>query len=114
MGVGLALFTIGSWGRRISIGIDVQRSEGELRSRGTVLCVLGDTRQSSSLIEGIMNRTQDLVGENNLKDAECYLVLATEIWIESLEKKGLNLLGDVFAKRDIGEMIAGKNYVSPM
>jgi hypothetical protein len=54
------------------------------------------------------------VGENNLKDAECYLVLATEIWIESLEKKGLNLLGDVFAKRDIGEMIAGKNYVSPM
>jgi hypothetical protein len=114
MGVGVALFAIGGWGRRISIGFDLQRSQDELRSRGTVLCLVGDARQSSSLIEGIMNRTQGFVGENSLKDAECYLILATEIWIESLAKKGLNLLGEVFAKRDVGEMIAGKNYVSPM
>ncbi len=114
MGVGLALFTIGCWGRRISIGFDIEKSEEELRSRGTVLCLLGDTRQSSSLIEGIMSSTQASVGKNYLKDAECYLVLATEIWIESLAKKGLNLLGDVLTDRDVGEMIAGKNYVSPM
>ena len=114
MGVGLALFAIGGWGRRINIGFDLQRSEGELRSRGTVLCLLGDARQSSSLIEGIMNRAQGFAGENSLKDAECYLVLATEIWTESLAKKGLSLLGEVFVKRDVGELIAGKNYVSPM
>lgn len=114
MGVGIALFAMGGWGRRISIGFDLQRAEAELRSRGTVLCLIGDTRQSSSLIEVIINRAQGLVNENSLKDAECYLVLATEVWIESLAKKGLNLLGDVFEKRDVGEMIAGKNYVSPM
>jgi len=114
MGVGLALFAMGSWGRRISIGFDLKRSEDELRVRGTVLCLLGDARQSSAFIEGLMNRSQGLAGENPLKDAECYLILATEIWSESLAKKGLNLLGEIFAERDVGEMIAGKNYVSPM
>jgi hypothetical protein len=114
MGVGLALFAMGGWGRRINIGFDLERSEDELRSRGTVLCLLGDTRQSSSLIEGTMNRAQGFAGENSLKDAECYLVFATEIWVESLAKKGLNLLGEVLSKRDVGEMVASKNYVSPM
>jgi len=114
MGVGIALFTIGSWGQRISIGFDIKKSEGELRSRGTVLCLLGDARQSSSFIEGIIHRAQGFVGENSLKEAECYLVLATEIWSESLARKGLNLLGEILAERDVGEMIAGKNYVSPM
>jgi hypothetical protein len=114
MGMGVALFAMGSWGRRISIGFDIKKSEDELRSRGTVLCLLGDARQSSSFIEGIMNKVQGFAGENSLKEAECYLVLATEIWIESLAKKGLNLLGEIFAERDVGEMIAGKNYVSPM
>jgi hypothetical protein len=114
MGIGVVLFAMGSWGQRISIGFDIKKSEGELRSRGTVLCLLGDTRQSSSFIEGIMNKVQGLKGENSLKEAECYLVLATEIWSESLAKKGLNLLGEIFAERDVGEMIAGKNYVSPM
>lgn len=113
MGIGIALFAMGSRGRRINIGFDIKKSEEALNSRGTVLCLLGDTRQSSSFIEGIMNRTQSFPSEN-LKEAECYLILATEIWTESLAKKGLNLLGELFAERDVGEMIAGKNYVSPM
>lgn len=107
--IGLILFMAGSLRGRINISFDLGASQETLRSRGTLLCLLTDTRQSSSFIEAIVNETQPLDDENSLKVAECYLIFATEIWRESLAKKGLDLIGEMFTKRNIGEMIARKN-----
>jgi hypothetical protein len=98
--LGIFLFIAGSWGGRINIGLDPANSQETLKSRGTVLCILSDTRQSSSFIEVLINKTQDPAAGNDLKASESNLVFATEIWSESLAKKGLNLLGEVFANRD--------------
>ena len=106
--IGLLLFVAGSLRGRLNIGFDPRSSQELLRSRGTVICLLDDLGQSSSLIEAIFNWTQPLDDENSLKAAECYLIFATEIWRESLAKKGLNI-GDAFAKRIKGEIIAGQD-----
>jgi hypothetical protein len=98
--LGIFLFVAGSWGGRINLGFDLAHSQETLKSRGTVLCILSDTKQSSSFIEVLINKTQDPMAGNDLKASECNLVFATEIWGESLAKKGLNLLGEVFANRD--------------
>jgi hypothetical protein len=107
--VGAAFFIAGGLKGRINIAFDLEKSRQALRSRGTVLCMLDDTQQSSSFIEVIISATQALTDENSLKASECYLLFATEIWRESLAKKGLHPLGDVFAKRSSGEMVAGKD-----
>ncbi|MBM5805332.1 MAG: hypothetical protein FJZ49_04630 [Candidatus Verstraetearchaeota archaeon] len=112
--IGLSLFLAGSWRGRISIAFNLKESWEVLGSRGTALCILSDTKQSSSLIEGLVNQSQTLAGENSLKATECYLVFATEIWRESLTKKGLNLLGEMFANVNLGDLFAGKNHVPSM
>ena len=112
--IGLSLFLVGSWRGRISIAFNLKESTEVLGSRGTALCILSDSRQSSSLIEGLVNQSQALASENNLKATECYLVFATEIWRESLAKKGLNLLGDIFANVNLGDLFASKNNLPPM
>jgi hypothetical protein len=112
--IGLSLFLAGSWRGRISIAFNLKESIEVLGSRGTALCILSDAKQSSSLIEGLVNQSQTLAGENHLKATECYLVFATEIWRESLAKKGLNLLGDVFANVNLGDLFASKNNLPPM
>lgn len=112
--LGISLFVVGSWGSRIYIGFNVANSQETLHSRGTVLCILSDARQSSSFIEVLINKTQDPMAGNDLKASECNLIFATEIWAESLAKKGLNLLGEVFTNRVTSDIIARKNYVSPM
>ncbi|MGA2573470.1 MAG: hypothetical protein ABSF36_04605 [Candidatus Methanomethylicaceae archaeon] len=104
--LGIFLFVVGSWGGRINIGFDIANSKETLQSRGTVFCVLSDTRQSSSFIEVLINKTQDPAAGNDLKASECNLVFASEIWGESLAKKGLNLLGEVFTNRNKGDVIA--------
>jgi hypothetical protein len=112
--LGIFLFVVGSWGRRINIGFNLANSQDTLQSRGTVLCILSDTQQSTSFIEVLINQTQDPMAENDLKASECNLVFATEIWGESLAKKGLDLFGEVFTNRVTGDIVARKNYVSSM
>jgi hypothetical protein len=104
--LGIFLFVVGSWGGRINIGFNIANSKETLHSRGTVFCILSDTQQSSSFIEVLINKTQDPAAGNDLKASECNLVFATEIWGESLAKKGLNLLGEVFTNRNTGDVIA--------
>lgn len=105
--VGLSLFIAGSLRGRLNIGFNISSSTETLRSRGTVLCLLTDAKQSSSFIEVIVNEASFAGDENSLKAEECYLVFATEIWRESLTKKGLNILGEVFSKRKEGNI---ENY----
>ena len=112
--IGLSLFLAGSWRGRISIAFNLEESYEVLRSRGTVLCILSDAKQASSLIEGLVNQSQTLAGENSLKATESYLIFAHEIWRESLTKKGLSLVGDVFTKRSVGELFAREDHVPPM
>lgn len=110
--IGLSLFLAGSWKGRIGIAFNLEESIKVLSSRGTALCILSDSKQSSSLLEGLVDQSQVLAGENNLKATECYLVFATEIWRESLAKKGLNLLGDMFTNMNLGDLFASKNNLS--
>jgi hypothetical protein len=112
--VGTVFFIAGGLRGRINIAFDIEKSREVVRCRGTVLCLLDDTQQSSSLIEVIINATQVLTDENSLKASECYLIFATEIWRESLTKKGLHPLGDVFAKRNSGEIVACKDNLPSM
>jgi len=97
--IGLSLFLAGSLRGRLNIGFNISSSAETLRSRGTILCLLTDVKQSSSFIEVIVNGVPCFGDETSLKAAECYLIFATEIWRESLTQKGLNILGEVFAKR---------------
>ena len=114
MFAGLALFLAGSWRGRMSIAFDLNASQDVLRSSGTVLCVLSDAKQSSAYIEELVSNSQTFASENSLIVTECYLVFASEIWLESLAKKGLNLLGELFAYRNLGDLIASKNSMSSM
>jgi len=112
--LGLALFLAGCWRGRMSIAFDLNASRETLRSRGTVLCRLSDTKQSSAYIEQLVSNSQAFESENSLKVTECYLVFASEIWFESLAKKGFDLLGELFTHRGIGDMIASKNSMPSM
>ncbi len=103
---GVALFLIGSWRGRISLGFEVEASQETLRSRRTVICYLSDVKQASAYIEVIVDRSQRMIGENSLKATECYLIFASEIWFESLAKKGLNLIGEVLPYKDLGDLVA--------
>ena len=98
--IGIALFIAGSFRGRINISFDLRDSQETLRTRGTLLCLLSDTKQSSSYIEAIINSSQSFDDENSLKVAECYLMFATDIWRESLAKKGLDLIGEMIPKRN--------------
>ncbi len=111
---GMALFTAGSWRGRISLGFEVDESRETLRSRRTVICYLSDVKQASAYIEVIMDRSQRMIGENSLKATECYLIFASEIWFESLGKKGLNLIGEMFPYKDVGDLVARQTSVSSM
>ena len=112
--LGVLLFVLGSWGGRIDIGLNLAKAQETLASRGTVLCILSDTKQSSSFIEALMVKTQDQSSENHLNVSECNLVFATEIWGESLAKKGINLLGEVSASRKKGDLSASKDNLPPV
>lgn len=110
---GALLFLVGGWRGRIDIAINFEASQQVLRSRGTVLCILSDSQQASSFLEELVGYCQRSFDKNTLKDTECYLVLASEIWRESLGRKGLTLL-DSFGKRSLGDMLAGENSMPSM
>jgi hypothetical protein len=109
--IGLSMFLAGSWRGRMSLAFDLNVSQNVLSSTGTVICNLSDAKQSSAYIEGLMSNSQTFSGENSLNVTECYLIFASEIWIESLEKKGLNLLGELLTNQKLGELIASKNHL---
>ena len=109
--IGLSMFLAGSWRGRMSLAFDLNASQQVLSSSGSVICNLSDVRQSSAYIEGLLSNSQAFSGENSLNVTECHLVFASEIWIESLEKKGLNLLGELLTNQKLGELIASKNHM---
>ncbi len=99
----------------MSIAFDLNASQNVLRSRGTILCITSDKGQCSAYIEELLNQSQMLVSENSLKVTECYLIFATEIWFESLAKKGLNLLGELADRSSkLGDLFARENSVQSM
>jgi hypothetical protein len=111
---GVALFVAGSWRGRISLAFNVAESKEVLRSRRTVICYLSDVKQASAYIEVIMDRSQMMIGENSLKATESYLVFASEIWFESMAKKGLNLIGEVLPYKNVGDLVARQAGMSSM
>lgn len=109
--IGIVMFLAGCWRGRMSLAFDLSASQKILRSNNTVICDLSDVKQSSAYIEGLVTNSQTFSGGNSLIVSECYLIFASEIWFESLAKKGLNLLGELISNRKIGELIASKNYM---
>ncbi|MCQ5376907.1 MAG: hypothetical protein NO516_02530 [Candidatus Methanomethylicia archaeon] len=111
---GTLLFLIGSWKGRIVLAHDYRQLIGALASSGTVLCKLSDEMQSSGYIEALLEISQRLAAENDLKATECYVILASEIWIESLSRRGLNLLGGLTKGRTVGDILAGQANMPSM
>lgn len=111
---GAVLFLAGNWKGRISLGFNIEESHALLRSRRTVICYLSDVRQASAYIEAIMDQSQREIGENYLKATEPYLILASEIWFESLAKKGFDLIGELNPYKDVGDIIARQTGMPSM
>jgi hypothetical protein len=111
---GAALFLAGNWKGRISLGFNIEESRAVLRSRRTVICRLSDVHQASAYIEAIMEQSQREIGENYLKATEPYLILASEIWFESLAKKGFDLIGEMNPYKNVGDIIARQTSMSSM
>ncbi|MBC7120458.1 MAG: hypothetical protein H5T33_02575 [Candidatus Methanosuratus sp.] len=112
--VGLALFLVGAWNGGIVIAFDLEKSWGLLRSKGTVLCFLDDSMQSSAYIEGVLNASQEVGMENGLKASEKYLRFAAEIWIESMARKGLIKIERALENGSLGDIIANTSLMSSM
>ncbi len=98
--VGLLLFLIGGFGKRMKLTFDEKLSRENVMSRGTVLCLVSDTKQSSSIIELLVSSASEW-DEDRLRKAEPFLVFAHEIWRESLMKKGVHLIGQLSSPKDL-------------
>ncbi|MEM3486439.1 MAG: hypothetical protein QXU33_04655 [Candidatus Methanomethyliaceae archaeon] len=102
--IGTLMFVVGGFGRRISLTFDIATSRENVLSRGTVLCILSDTKQSSSIIELLIFSISQW-DENDLTEAEPFLIFAHEIWRESLMRKGLSIIEQVPLPKDLTSKI---------
>ncbi|MEM4644399.1 MAG: hypothetical protein QW748_03360 [Candidatus Methanomethylicaceae archaeon] len=102
--IGTLMFMVGGFGRRIRLTFDITTSRENVVSRGTVLCILSDTKQSSSIIELLIFSISQW-DENDLTEAEPFLIFAHEIWRESLMRKGLSVIGQVPLPKDLTSKI---------
>lgn len=98
--IGLILFLIGGFGRRITLAFDVTSSREYIRSRETILCFTSDTKQSSSIIELLIFSASQW-DEEHWKEADSLLLFAHEIWRESLMKKGIHIVGQLPITQEI-------------
>ncbi|MCX8182256.1 MAG: hypothetical protein N3D12_03985 [Candidatus Methanomethyliaceae archaeon] len=102
--VGALMFLVGGFGRRIRLTFDTVVSRENILSRGTMLCLVSDTKQSSSIIELLIFSISQW-DEDRLTEAEPFLIFAHEIWRESLMRKGLSIIGQVPLPKDLASKI---------
>jgi hypothetical protein len=107
--IGTLMFLVGGFGRRIRLTFDATLSRENILSRGTVLCLVSDTKQSSSIIE-LLILSISRWGKDRLTEAESLLVYAHEIWRESLMKKGLGIVGQVPLPKDLLSKITSLQF----